>query len=261
MTSRNSLRTIQDSGFLAGFRNLLSKDNSEWWGTRRWLLHLLLWTTLIGGSVMIRVIREAEAELIIYTYTLMTGVLTAIGISIVMQDAMIGERESGTASWLLSKPVSRAAFILSKLAANGASVILVGIVAQGILAYAAVSLAGGSPGVGNWIVGTALLALNLTFYLTLTLMLGTLFTGRGPIVSIPTATLLISFLITRIEPQAVQIMPLALVFEPLGVSQIPLAMEAMLGRPLTMALPVVATIVWCVLFTATAIWRFRKEEF
>jgi ABC-2 type transport system permease protein len=261
MTSKKSLRTIQDSEFPSGFRNLLRKDSGEWWNTRKGLLHLLLWTVLMGGALVIRLFRGAEADLIIYTYTFGTGFLTSIGILIVMQDAIVSERESGTASWLLSKPVSRAAFILSKLVANGTSLILVMIVVQGVVAYAVVSVAGGSPGVGNWIVGMALLALNLTFYLTLTLLLGTLFTGRGPIVGIPIAILLVFYVITKFVPEGAQIMPLALVFQPAGESQMSLALEAMLGRPLTMALPIVATIVWCVLFTVTAIWRFRKEEF
>ena len=254
MTSKTSLRAIQDSGILAGLGNLLGKDYGEWWGTRRGLLHLLVWTMLIGGSLVVRLIRGAAPDLIVSTYTLGTGLLTFIGILVVMQDAIVGERESGTAAWLLSKPVSRTAFILSKLVANATSSILVMIVTQGILAYAVVSVAGGSPRLGNWIVGMALLALNLTSYLSLTLLLGTLFTGRGPIVGISLGTLLAAFIIGRVVPETAQVVPGTIVLQSL-------ATEAMLGRSSTLLLPVVATLAWCVLFVATACWRFEKEEF
>jgi hypothetical protein len=38
--------------------------------------------------------------------------------------------------------------------------------------------------------------------------------------------------------------------------------EAILqGQPLPTAAPIIATPLWCVLFTGVALWRFRREEF
>jgi len=54
---------------------------------------------------------------------------------IIAQDAIIGERQSGTAAWVLSKPVSRPAFILSKLVAGAIGLLVTGIVIQGVVAY------------------------------------------------------------------------------------------------------------------------------
>jgi ABC-type transport system involved in multi-copper enzyme maturation permease subunit len=38
-----------------------------------------------------------------------------IGVAVLAQGAIVGEKQSGTAAWVLSKPVSRSAFILAKL--------------------------------------------------------------------------------------------------------------------------------------------------
>ena len=38
----------------------------------------------------------------------MAGIATAIGVVVLAQDTLIGEKQSGTAAWVLSKPVSRA---------------------------------------------------------------------------------------------------------------------------------------------------------
>jgi hypothetical protein len=41
----------------------------------------------------------------------------------------------------------------------------------------------------------------------------------------------------------------------------PLAYYLANGRPLPTVVPIIATALWCVLFTAVAIWRMSREEF
>ena len=48
----------------------------------------------------------------------------AIGIIVVMQDAIIEEIQLGTAAWVLSKPVSRQAFLSAKLVASVVGMLL-----------------------------------------------------------------------------------------------------------------------------------------
>ncbi len=38
-------------------------------------------------------------------------------------------------------------------------------------------------------------------------------------------------------------------------------LAAMVGAPITHWTPVLATIIWCVVFVAVAVWRFRLKEF
>ena len=34
---------------LRGFGNLLQNETRAWWGTRKWLVHLLIWIVIING--------------------------------------------------------------------------------------------------------------------------------------------------------------------------------------------------------------------
>jgi hypothetical protein len=63
-----------------------------------------------------------------------------------------------------------------------------------------------------------------------------------------------------VAPQLGQVMPWLIVYPP-GQTAGSLAQQAMMGQPLTMPLPVIATAVWCVVFVVVAVWRFGKEEF
>ena len=96
-------------------------------------------------------------------------------------------------------------------------------------------------------------------------MLATLFNGRGPVLGI---TLLVAWAgpmrfiaqpLQEYVPWLEEILPWRLLvdFEHFQ----PLAGYVALGQPLPTVIPIVATALWCVLFTGVAIWRFRREEF
>jgi hypothetical protein len=40
-----------------------------------------------------------------------------------------------------------------------------------------------------------------------------------------------------------------------------LAMALVIGQPLPSVTPIIATVLWCVVFTAVAVWRFNRDEF
>ena len=63
---------------------------------------------------------------------------------VIGQDTIIGEKQSGTAAWVLSAPVSRSAFIMAKLLANTIGFFVTIIVVQGLVAYVQLSLSDGS---------------------------------------------------------------------------------------------------------------------
>ncbi len=73
------------------------------------------------------------------------GMALAIGAIVLVQDAIIGERQLGVTEWLLSKPVSRPAYVLSKLLAHGLGVLVILVGLQGALGYGLLSLAVGEP--------------------------------------------------------------------------------------------------------------------
>ncbi|MFX0052899.1 MAG: ABC transporter permease subunit, partial [Candidatus Hermodarchaeota archaeon] len=109
------LRTVR--GWRSGLNNLLSAEFGRW-GTKDWYIIMGLWLVIINGSLLgiLSGAEDVTATLIILG--LLAGMFPVINVVIVSQDVIIGEKETGTAAWILSKPVSRSAYILSKLIGN-----------------------------------------------------------------------------------------------------------------------------------------------
>ncbi len=271
------LVSARERGWLDGFGNLFHNENAAWWRTRRWLIHVILWTVLLSGilaSALWAPIPPAPPQegqtgpdtsdprvLGTLLLVLVGGLATGTGAIIVMQGVILDEKKSGTAEWILSKPVSRSAFILSKFSANALSMLLIAVVLQGVFAYGLMSARVGQPlPLGPFLSGLGILALHVLFYLSLTLVLGTLFDGRGAVLGIPLGVLYGAQMVAGMVPGLVPFMPWTLTL-PLGQSDVALAMTAMLGQPLTSTTPIVATALWCVIFVGVAVWRFGREEF
>ena len=105
-----------------------------------------------------------------------------------------------------------------------------------------------------------MLYLHLMFYLTLTLMLGTMFNTRGPVIGIPLGLIFGYQLVLQVAPALQNVMPYWLV-NPLGQPQISLAGAVLMGQPLATVTPIIGSVVGVVVFTVIALWRFRREEF
>lgn len=279
MAANSTFQMVNERGWRMGFANLLRKENRDWWRTRRWWISTIIWLLLINGiaygmmwtpvpdpsapnpMTAPRIMLPAEAAVTgaLGNLVVMVGLFTPIGAIIAMQGSIIDEKKSGTAAWIMSKPVSRTAFIVTKALANSVALLLVSLVIQWVLLYALFALRGSTPPPGPLAFGVALLGLNLLFYLTLTLLLGTLFNDRGPVIAIPVGVLFAAQFLMNNFPTLALLTPWGLIF-PTGVDQ-PLALQAMIGMPLTTVVPIVATLVWIVIFIGVAIWRFGRDEF
>lgn len=246
----------------SGFRNLLRIDARSFWGTRQWWIQGLVWFAIIIGLVVeplyvARSIFEGEGEDILTTATNMFFTLAALGPAIAaiiqMQNAIVGEKQLGTAAWVLSKPVSRTAFVTSKLVSRALGLLATALVVPSVVGYVLLSLENGAPlSALRFLGGLGLVVLVVLFYLAFTLMLGTLFDARGPVIALPLALLLAGDLLVGAVPFAAQLLP----------SSLPsLATLSALGEPLPLLAPIVATAVWIVAFVLVAVERFRREEF
>jgi ABC-2 type transport system permease protein len=125
MTDGNvaALQDIDTVGWRAGLSTLMGAGFGAWWKTKDWRIQALLWTAIINGSVAAVVWSDAPNEIDVFgLYGIMT-MFGAAAVTITMQEAIVGEKRSGTAAWVLSKPVSRQAFMLSKLVPNAVSVV------------------------------------------------------------------------------------------------------------------------------------------
>jgi ABC-2 type transport system permease protein len=211
MAANRQLERVHGWGALRGFSNLYRKEHRAWWGTRRWWTNGLLWTVLLCGLMAIMLFvpneeaREAtEAELSqaggLVGYVLMVGLtvffefgvpVLAVWTVVLVQDSIIGEKQSGVVEWLLSKPVRRRAYVLAKLAANALGVLLVLVGLPSLIAYGMLTLRLGElyPW-SQFLPAVGIMALNTLFYLTLTLMLGTIFNSRGPVLGITLGSIL-----------------------------------------------------------------------
>jgi hypothetical protein len=179
------LQPLEQRGWRAGLSPLMRAGFAAWWKTNDWWIQALLWTAVINGSVAVAIWGDAPEELDVFTlYGVMT-MFAAIAVAIIMQEAIVGEKRSGTAAWVLSKPASRDAFMLAKLVPNAVGIVVTMIVVPSTVLLIQLVLADVEVSVPRFWLGAAVAALNLLFYLTLTLMLGTLFDSAGPVIAIP----------------------------------------------------------------------------
>jgi ABC-2 type transport system permease protein len=262
------LQTLDERGWRRGFANLLRKENGEWWRTRRWWMQLLLWLLIINGIMVIVLwispaIDPAEAGDVVAntsSFTRLMAWFPMFAVIVLAQGAIVGEKQSGTAAWILSAPVSRSSFILAKFIAHAIGFLVTVVVAQGAVAYAQLSLAERAflP-VGPFVAHLALLGLYLLFYLALTLMLGTLFDARGPVLGIAIAVAIASMI--GLGQAIAGFLPWLILLLPEAIPALIAARIQGAELPSAWPLPIVLIAVYTLLFLGVAVWRFRREEF
>jgi ABC-2 type transport system permease protein len=252
------LHPRDEAGWRAGLAPLMAAGFGEWWRTKEWWTQALLWTAVINGSVAVAVWGDAPEDLDVFTlYGVMT-MFAAIAVAILMQEAIVGEKRSGTAAWVLSKPTSRDAFMLSKLVPNAVGVVVTMVAIPSAFLLLQTLLAGIDVSVPRFALGVLVPALNLLFYLTLTLMLGTLFDSAGPVIAIPLAIAFGQQLIAGI-PGLGSVLPWALVVG-VGDDGTSVTGAVITGQPITAPAAVVVTGLACVIFVVVAFWRWRRTE-
>lgn len=268
MAARQGLQTRTGNGRLAGFGNLVNKELGEWFGTRRWIWQTIIWLILINGFIafilyLLPTIDPAEMEgadmqplnimalSMFYSFATVAG---SIGMIILVQDEIIQEKQSGTAAWILSKPVARPAFILSKWLSNIIGGLIFIVALPGVVSVAEIALAGqpGTP-VLPFLAGTAVVALTLIFYISLVIMLGVLFEQRGPVLGAAFGIMFGGMIIATIFPQINYILPLSMDQFALSLSQ-GQALPAMAVSQLVM------TAAWSIIFLVVALRRFQRIE-
>jgi len=268
MASVSVLQPVKESGWRRGFANLLRKENGEWWHTRRWWLQSLIWLLIVNGILavglwVVPVIDPAEAGDTIENlgiFIQLMSLFPVFAVIVITQGALIGEKQSGTAAWVMSAPVSRSAFILSKLVANAIGFFVTIILVQGLLAYVQLSLSDGSPlPLAPYLAMLGLLCLYLLFYLALTLMLGAYFGTREPVLGIAIGVAIASML--GLGNLFASFLPWIVVLLPEAIPGILTLLVQ--GEPLpdVWPIPIILMSVYSLLFVALAIWRFNREEF
>jgi ABC-2 type transport system permease protein len=268
MSQSETIQLVNESGRFRGFANLLRKENSLWWGTRKWWTQSLIWLLLSNGliALMVWVIPAIDstgsfppASETMKVFLMTHGAFATIGVMILVQSAIVEEKRSGTAQWILSNPVNRSAFILSKLFGNALGIMVILVLVQSGIAYLQISLRNGFfPLPVPYLESIGLLSLTLLFYLTLSIMLGTFFNTRGPVIGISIGVLVIQTILRQLAtawvPWLILVMPDTLM---------QLISPIVQGQPLPeqWPFPIISTAVMSILSVLIAMWRFNREEF
>ena len=271
--------TQQDSsGWTAGLRNMLQKENAKWWNWKSLLAQLIIWTVIVNGLVAVSLFvmphiatgdvtrdltREKVVVLSLQTFFQVTGLAVVLGAIIMSHDAILKERESGTAAWLLSKPLSRKAFVLSKVIACGIGVMVVVLLAQGIITYVLCSAYLGSPvALLPFLAGLGIIGLNILFYLLLALAISAFTMSRGVALGIPILVALTGSFTTLILPDLYHVMPWGLTYMAQDIATCAFAQVTSAANPVSSVdyLAIVATAVWILLFIAAAMAKIDQIE-
>jgi ABC-2 type transport system permease protein len=265
MTAGNSVFELKEgAGWSRGLDNLLAAELGRWFLTKRWWTQILIWAALVNLILFVVAISDesgAGTELVML-FNVFLGLFGTFGVCILMQGAIVGEKQSGTAAWVLSKPVSRPAFILAKLLGNTVGVAVTIVLAQSMIAYLIIFRGSGTalplPG---FLGGLGAQLIHLLFYLTFTLMLGAVFRKRGPVIAIPLVFLFAQQMLLGLVPALAKVLPWTMSL-PLDSSQHPsVAAALMTGSEPLSYLPLATTLGISVLFVTIALWIFERQEF
>jgi ABC-2 type transport system permease protein len=256
-------------GWRMGLGSMLIKELAAWWKTRRWWVQCLVALLPLNGELALN-LRGNNGPNAVDNATMAFIITAALCVPIaavsLAQDSILGEKHSGTAAWVLSKPLRRPAYVLAKLIANGLGLFVTWVVLPGVVGY--LQLLGPADGYFTPLRISGVMGLdylNLLFFMTLALMLSTFFNGRGPVLGISMVLAwvgpmpFLSAPIQKYAPWLYEIMPWKMLIDFEHNQQ--LAFYLANGKPLPTLIPIIATALWCVLFTAVAIWRISREEF
>jgi len=262
---KRPLQPVTASGWRRGLANLLRKELGGWFGTKLWLIQVLIWVFIINGiTTVIMVTESAEGAMTItelaneVTQTFLEMLVTIIGIGLVItvQGAIVSEKQLGTAAWVMSKPASRSAFIVAKVVAYLAGFGITAVAIPTVIFILETRLLVPLPlSLAPFLAGLSVVALSLLFYLMLTLMLGTIYNSRGPIAGIGIGLLFSGLLIKGLLPEVV------LFATPWLLPDVAVLLALQQPLPDVWFVPLIVNGGWTVLFTAVALWRFSREEF
>jgi ABC-2 type transport system permease protein len=281
MASNNEFQLIGNQGRLQGFTNLLGKENHLWWRTSRWWLQTLIFLAISNGILFVVIGIAPKMEnppghgsnaqaggsaqpldiLGLTVFLKIAGIATAIGVAVLAQDTLIGEKQSGTAAWVLSKPVSRGALILSKVISNSLGILIAMVIVPGVIAYLIIYLiAGKAFPILPYAGALGMFFVSLVFWLTLAIMLSSLSNTRGLAIGLPLFLILGFIIFIEIAPWTIEIMPWSLT-NAVSAARPAMAVSLVLGQPIPTLMPLISSLVGCLVFTLIAIWRFQREEF
>jgi len=261
---------VNEKGWRRGLGNLLQGEWSSWFKSSRWWKHSVMWFAIINLMMTIMIVASSNAAKkggggppVLFMYGIFGGMFVAFGVMIIMQRVLVREKQHGTAAWVLSKPVTRTSFVVSRLVVNSVAILLTSVIVPGLLFYVSLGLLSEFGWLSPLGFAEALLMglLHAFFWITLVLMMGTLSESSSVVMAVPMALYFSFWMGSGMIPGLIYISPLLLVFTPTPDQINSLAGSFMTGEPVFSWLPLISTVVSCFIFIVVAIWRFNRQEF
>jgi len=260
---------VKEKGWRRGLGNLLQGEYSAWFKSSKWWKHLAMWFSIINLMMVVLVLTSTkiaqeggEMPEPIFMYGIFGGMFVAFGVMVIMQRVLIGEKHAGTAAWVLSKPVTRTSFVVSRLIVNSIVILLTSVIVPGVIFYITLGFsATGWLSPLGFFAGLLMVALHTFFWITFVWMMGTLFESSAMAIGIPMALYFILWMGSGTFPWLVYVSPLLLSFSPAPEQMNALSVSFMIGEPVFSWIPLIVTAAYCIVFIAVAILRFNRQEF
>lgn len=261
---------VEEKGWRRGLGNLLRGEYSAWFKSSRWWKHILVWFAIVNGMMGIMVIASAEAARkggggppVLFMYGIFGGMFVAFGVMIIMQRVLVREKQHGTAAWVLSKPVTRTAFVVSRLVVNSIAILLTSVIVPGVILYITLGLFSdiGWLSPFGFAAGLLMVTLHTFYWIAFVLMMGTLLESSGGVIAVPMVLYFVFWDGPALSPALIYVSPILLTFSPAPDQMNALSVSFMTGEPVASWLPLISTVVSCVVFIVVAIRRFNRQEF
>jgi ABC-2 type transport system permease protein len=264
MSGNEAFELVNERGWSRGLNTMLRSGLGRWFKTRMWWVQCLIWGSLIGFMLAAIAFnpQSPPVDELLVLFAIFAGLFPAVGVVIIMQDALVGEKREGTAAWVLSKPLTRPAFVVSKIIANSAGILVTMVVVPCLLAYTIITISTqSSPNPLGYLEAMVVIFISHFFFLALTLMLGTFFDSRGPVIGIPLGILFMQQNLIGFLPALRYVLPWDLVI-PIGNTP-SLVLYLMQNTPMQQdqVITLAAIVVESIIFILIGLWRFNREEF
>jgi len=225
-----------------------------------WIQQVLVWTLFTNGLVVLilglptGMIEEMATAYVLglVIFFSMLGLLIAIFIPVLLQGVIIDEKVSGTSAWILSKPVSKKSYLLSKLITSSLSIIGVSVVINGLVAYGLFVAYGFGPSITGFIIDLGLTGIVVVYFASLTIMIGTLTTSRGKVLAASVGLGLGAQIMANYFPLILFLIPYSLPIFGIGF----ITGDPVLGLEVLL----LSACVQIVIFTVIALFVFERTE-
>ena len=245
--SKSDFEPVTETGWRMGFNQLVKKELKTWFGTSAWWQQGLLWTLIL---VMFGSVGLGDPEAGLFIFYMMATIFPSIAIIIISQERILEDKRSGSAEWVLSKPVSRTGFIIAKLLPAALGFIVSMTLIPGILFYLVAVAMGTTVPFGTFLVSLVPLMLWQVFLSWLTICLGTFFDNEGPVMAVPFPFLFIGPSLAQ-HPD----------FGPFGPWGLVMNSVSIVSDGLFPIYPIIITVGVLLVLALLAVFRFKQHEF